>query len=289
VVSLLLSILARSAEPEGVLGRTLRLEPLCDDFEDADWAWDAAANRDTHSRWQGSFRGAPKRLARVAPPTDGVPGSSGALALRTEGDQDAHPNQDDLINRDYAGRLGRALTRADQPVFRVRVWLPPFAEWTRGTSNLGFRHEARSVSLVSPQNTVGYYYPSIWLRDVPPAQAPAAHGPRWVVRIGTGVAADEDAGPIPQPGWWTLALAFDEQGLGHYYARPGIGPLTAEHRIWDTTRFRPTQGANPAMDSVAYGFFSLGYPADGRLTPAFVVDDYEVWVRPVPPETAPAP
>jgi hypothetical protein len=32
------------------------------------------------------------------------------------------------------------------------------------------------------------------------------------------------------------------------------------------------------MDSVAYGFFSLGYPADGRLTPAFVVDDHEVWI-----------
>jgi len=35
---------------------------------------------------------------------------------------------------------------------------------------------------------------------------------------------------------------------------------------------------HPQMDSVAYGFFSLGYPADGRLTPAFMLDDYEVWI-----------
>ncbi|MCX7915170.1 MAG: hypothetical protein N3A53_02555, partial [Verrucomicrobiae bacterium] len=267
--------------PVGVLGRTVRLEALGDDFEAADWAWDAKQYRDTHGRWSTSYRGGPKKLARVTPPAGGVPGSTGALSLRTEGDRDSYPNQDDLIHFfNQPGRLERLVTRADQPVFVVRVWLPPFAEWTPGWNNLGFRHEARSKQLVTQENKVGYYYPSIWLQHVTDKDHPERSGPRWCVRIGTGVAPDEDAGPIPQPGWWTLALAFDERGVGHYYVRPGTGPLGAEHEIWDTTKFRPTGGENPLMDSVAYGFFSLGYPPDGRLTP-FVVDDYEVWVQPV--------
>ncbi len=262
----------------GPLGRDVRLDVLCDDFEAEDWAFDLAANRDAQNHWTGSYRGAPRRLERVAPPADGLEGSRGALSLRTEGDTDAHPNQDDLINRDYTSRLGRPLARADRPVFTVRIWMPPFEQWTPGAANVGFRHEARSQQMVGPENSVGYYYPSIWLRHTPAANEATEAGPRWYVRIGTGAAPDEDAGPIPHAGWWTLALAFDEEGVGHYYARPGVGPFAPEHRIWDTTRFRPADGANPHMDSVAYGFFSLGYPADGRLTPPFIVDDYEVWI-----------
>ncbi len=278
VGAMLLPLPTGADDAAGPLGRDLRLDVLCDDFEREDWAFDPAANSDIQRYWTGSYRGAPRRLERVVPPAGGLEGSRGALSLRTEGDTDAHPNQDDLINRDYTSRLGRTLVRADRPVFMARIWMPPFEEWTPGAANVGFRHEARSQQMVGPGNSVGYYYPSIWLRHMPAGDDATEAGPRWYLRIGTGVAPDEDAGPIPHAGWWTLALAFDEDGVGHYYARPGVGPLAPEHRIWDTTRFRPAEGMNPQMDSVAYGFFSLGYPADGRLTPPFILDDYEVWI-----------
>jgi hypothetical protein len=273
-----------------VLGRTVRLGALCDDFEDADWHYDYQRHTCYRRFWRTDHRGEPKLLKRVTTPDDGKQGSTGALEIRTQAldirtnkyysDEEikafrrprpAGPDfsiltQDDLLTAEFAKKLGRKLTRADQPVFILRIWLPPFEQWIKGCNNLGFRHAPRS-------NKSGEYYPSIWLHDSPDT------GPRFVFRIGTGVALDGVGEPIKQPGWWTLALAFDEEGIGHYYARPGVDLPTGKDRMFDTTRFRTANGTdNPTMDHVGYGFFSLAVPNDGKTSPRFVIDDYEVWV-----------
>jgi hypothetical protein len=85
--------------------------------------------------------------------------------------------------------------------------------------------------------------------------------------------------PIRQPSWWTLAVAFDENGIDHYYIRPGKGIPTEKDEICNATQFRTNHNEDtPSMDYVLYSFFHLGYPETGNASPSFVVDDYEVWV-----------
>ena len=256
-----------------VLGRTVRLDALCDDFEDVDWNYDYQKRLCYRGFWRGADRGEPELLKRIGTPAGGKHASTGALEIRTiDNKDDNFPNQEDFITVEFKKILGRNLIRADQPVFIVRVWLPPFDQWTKDHNNFGFRAAPRSKK-------ISEYYPSIWLFYNNRAIRRVEPSPLFVFRIGTGVAGDEVGGPIKQPGWWTLALAFDKKGVGYYYARPGVGLPTEKHRMFDTTLFRTIDGSdNPTMDHVGYTFFSLGYPVDDRISPRFVIDDYEVWV-----------
>ncbi len=137
----------------GVLGRTVRLDSLCDDFEDTNWHYNYEGGL-----WRGgnaSGRGEPEMITRVATPTGGKSGSTGALEIRTN--QNDPDGQADFTTAEFTQKLGRELTRADQPVFIVRVWLPPFEQWNKGLfGNFGFRQTARL-------NDNSDYYQSIWL------------------------------------------------------------------------------------------------------------------------------
>lgn len=186
---------------------------------------------------------------------------------------DKVPNQKDLLTAEFEEKLGRKLNRADQPVFVVRVWIPPINQWAKDC-DFGFRHAARSKRLITSQNTTGDYYPSIWLTNHPHT------GARFFFRIGYDMqrAPDIRGGPIKEPGWWTPALAFDENGVGHYYTSLGVDLPTEEDEMLDTTKFEIANGTSPVMDYVGYTFFTLGYPTGIEITPRFVIDDYEVWV-----------
>lgn len=256
-----------------VLGRTVRLNALCDDFEDKDWHYDYQKHSCYRGFWRTDDRGDPKLLARIATPDGGKSGSTGALEIRTNNSDSNHdPNQEDLLTVEFNQKLGSELTRADQPVFIVRVWLPPFDQWSKGQSlNFGFRQTAR------PSNG-SEYYASIWLYHNTPPVGQIEPGPRFVFRIGTD-APDVFDGPIKQPGWWTLAIAFDEKGVGHYYARPGVDVPTEKDEMFSTVQFRPINGTdNPLMDHMGYSFFSLSRSKGDKVSPRFVIDDYEVWI-----------
>jgi hypothetical protein len=253
----------------GVLGRNIRLDALCDDFENTKWCFDYQKHESYNGFWRGgSGRGEPELVTRVTAPDGGRSGSTGALEIRTNKvDSDSVPNQEDFLTVDYKQKLGRELTRADQPVFIVRVWLPTFDQWGDYYS-FGFRHES------FPKNS-NKYYPTIWLK----CDKRSGIRPFFVFRIGTGMANDVYGGPIEQCGWWTLAIAFDKNGVGSYYACPGINIPTEKNKMFDTTRFITMNGTdNPSMNYIAYSFFSLGYPVDGNTSPRFIIDDYEVWV-----------
>lgn len=257
----------------GVLGRTVRLDVLCDDFEDKDWHYDYQKHVCYRGFWRTDDRGEPDLLKHVDTPIGGKVGSTGALEMRTnQNDNDRDPTQDDLLTVEFKDKLGRELTRADQPVFIVRVWLPPFDQWNIGLTIFGFRQTARL-------NDNSDYYQSIWL-------AHNGHKPLFFLRNGiaypngTQVAFNDDRRYIvTQPGWWTLAIAYDEKGAGHYYASPSTDSPTERNRMVDTTQFRTIGGIDsPFMDHMGYSFFSLGYPGEEKISPRFVIDDYEVWV-----------
>jgi len=238
----------------GVLGRTVRLGALSDDFEDKDWHYDYNKHTCYRNFWRGEFRGEPELLARVETPEGGKAGSTGSLEMRTkDDDNDGYPDQEDLLTGDFSQKLGRKLTRADQPVFIVRVWLPSFDQWTRGDI-FGFRTAHPSAD---------EYYLSIWLR-----YDQRSRKPFFTYRL---LKEEAPAGFIPQSGLWTLAIAFDESGTGHCYASPGIKNPAEGDEICTATTAR--------MGSLDYGFFSLGYSVD-RQKPSlgFIIDDYEVWI-----------
>ena len=47
-----------------------------------------------------------------------------------------------------------------------------------------------------------------------------------------GPSGHDFMGPkIDQVGWWTLGMSFTPDGRVHYYASPGVDPLTPEDRI----------------------------------------------------------
>jgi len=306
----------------GVLGRTDRLNELCDYFEDTSWSYNPQTEEFYKKLWRGgSGRGIPELLKRVTTPTGGKDGSKYALEIctnETEIYKDKNLTQEDLLTAEYEQILKRKLTRADQPVFIVRVWLPPFDQWGDQRS-FGFRHESFLENGVKDQ-----HYSTIWLvydRSMKPK-------PFFKYRIGTNELFYEVYDPrlIEQDGWWTIAIAFDKNGFCHYYAHPGVGDLTEKDEMFDATQLFPevydprlieqdgwrtiAQGRKIVihegigiptnkgeidnititslltkygkdallMKYINYSFFTLGYPISGNTSPRFVIDDYEVWI-----------
>lgn len=267
-----------------VLGRTGRLGDLCDDFEDTKWDYSYTNHISNNKLWRsGSGHGEPELLTRIPTPDGGEKGSAWALEVRTnniehfdDGNEPGHLTMEKLLTSEYKKNSQLRIRRENQPVFIVHVWLPPFNQWFTGGSRedfyeFGFRHEAFTKN-------GNKYYPSIFLH-----YDNSLPKPYFIIRIfpiGTGEQKrDILVKPINQPCWWTIAVAFDADGIDHYYARPGVDIPTEEDEIFNTAQFRTKEGIDtPSMDYVLYSFFHLGYPEAGNTGPRFVIDDYEVRV-----------
>lgn len=282
---LLFTLCSGCDSASGVLGRTKPL--LSDNFENQDWKYDRKTHTSSNGFWKGSpgekgsdpsDRGAPTILERVSPPRKGRKrGSNGALKIGTDRPHDDNDSKQD----DLRANFEQTPKRAEQPVFIARVWLPPFDKWGEQYS-FGFRLEAQSNGI--PDS----YYPSIWLRYNHVIQRRNGSyaffpGPHFFLRIFYHDVNmryyEEYGGSIKQPGWWTLAIAFDKKGACSYYARPGVETLTEENKISDDTQFMTKHGIKVLlMDHVNAGLFSLAYPEHGSISPHFEIDDYEVWV-----------
>lgn len=297
ILVLLTTALISKCIASDVLGRPRYV--LGDNFEDLNWKYDRAHSLDSrhyssNGFWWGpdgekgsdpSNRGDPAIIERVPTPKNGKSKSTGALEIGTNiPDNDNWPTQDDLCTIGYEDILKCKLMKADQPVFVVRILLPLFDTWEEYYS-FGFRQSTRS------NDTSKSYYPSIWLEYNPfihtIAGDYALSGPYFVLRIFYFDGSDlnyheESIGPIKQSGWWTLAIAFDENGACSYYARPGtdIFALTEENKIFDDTQFMKKYGKKALlMHHVHSGLFSMGYlPEKSNTNLRFVIDDYEVWV-----------
>ncbi|GEM_PF-3324978 len=276
--------LAMPVFAQSITANHVRVDEISDNFDDPSWNYNYAAQSSANGKWRESFRGVPETLQRVATPAGGPAGSTGALSIRSvDNGKDAYRTQDDFLTRDYSASMGRYPARADLPIITTQVYLPPVSELEADWFIAGFRTEARSNDRMGSGNAVGYYYPSIWINYYP--QSGQGHisqtSPYLSVRLGDGFSSDTlPASPyLPNTGWWTLGLSFDEAGIAYYYARSGTDELTSSDIIFDSTRFATTHasGVNPFMDSLAYSYFSVGQIQGPENSPNLLLDNFNVY------------
>ena len=231
-----------------------------DDFEDP--AWEFVHNFPKSTRelngwvneptgyskngyWHESAkRGQPDTVKRVKPPAGGIPGSEGALLMATlhssiPGYTEREGKQDDLLfNALRVAPDGIPVSR--RPSIVVRVYLPPFDEWeNRTATSFGFRaavealawREKRTFLIKRKVEKRDIYFPGIFIQFN--SNNSSFGGKDSAVFIIRGGDDGEDyVGPeITQTGWWTLGMSFTPDGRCHYYASPGVDPLTEEDRI----------------------------------------------------------
>jgi hypothetical protein len=287
-----------------VPGTGTKLPQISDDFEDPAWSFTlnlpkASSNIDkvdrqpagysANNKWYESmYRGTPDVVRRVEPPVGGLPGSTGALALRTlqsgvPGQLSFKFQQDDLL-ANFANTVG-FLPVNRTPSVVVRVYLPPFEQWERRTgSHFGFRADCQTI-ITKPSTTgrifrtasttrkVENYWPGMFLQFNSKYDGQTKEDSALIL-IRSGSRGEDLAGPhITEPGWWTLGMSFTPDGQVHYYAKPGVGPLTAKDHLASTFPY-----GYSAMQVNTY-FFNIVNQDDGRTwSTEFVIDDPEVFV-----------
>jgi hypothetical protein len=275
-----------------------------DDFEDDKFTFTlnlpkASANIDkvvrepagfsSNNRWfESTYRGTPDQVKWVPTPTGGLPGSKGAMALRTvqsgvPGRLSGTFQQDDLI-ANFATTVG-FLSVNRTPSIVCRVYLPPFDQWEKRTgSHFGFRADCMTIlnkptatgrlfRTASTSRQTEAYWPGMFIqfnskRDRPGTEDSAS------ILIRSGSRGEDLAGPtIKEPGWWTLGMSFTPDGQVHYYARPGVEKLTAADHLKSTFPY-----SYNALQVNTF-FFNVVNQDDGRSwSTEFVIDDCEVYV-----------
>jgi hypothetical protein len=218
-----------------------------DNFEDPQWSYHFNSpkssddidkksrpplGRAANHRWSESeHRGQPDLLKRVETPEGGLPGSTGALLIRSmntgvPNSPSGSSKQDDLVGNTRSG-LGSTVPVSWRPSVVVRVFLPPWEEWeNRVGTSFALRANCKG-SKPEKQNEV--YWPGLF-----------------ITRNGTDRYGKESASilvraresghdypirKIEETGWWTLGMSFTPDGAVHYYAHPGVEDLTTEDHL----------------------------------------------------------
>jgi len=275
-----------------------------DDFEDASFTYTlnlpkASTNIDkydrqpagfsSNNRWfESTYRGTPDQVKRVPTPPGGLPGSTGAMALRTfqsgvPGQLSMKFQQDDLI-ANFATTIGY-LSVNRTPSIVCRVYLPPFEQWEKRTgSHFGFRADCQT--LINKPTTTGRvfrtastrrvmepYWPGMFIQFNSKHDRPGTEDHATIL-IRSGSRGEDLAGPtIKEPGWWTLGMSFTPDGKVHYYAKPGVEKLTAQDYLMSTFPY-----GYQALQVNTF-FFNVVNQDDGRTwSTEFVIDDCEVYV-----------
>jgi len=302
--SALVTALGLPAFGQVVPGTGTKLTQISDDFEDPNWSFTlnlpkASSNLDkvdrqpagysNNNKWfESMYRGTPDVVRRVETPPGGLPGSTGALAMRTmqsgvPGKLSYKFQQDDLL-ANFATTVGY-LPVSRTPSVVCRVYLPPFDQWEQRTgSHFGFRADCQTIinksvssrgffKNVSMGRKVENYWPGLFLqfnckRDSKVEEESV------MILIRSGSRGEDLPGPIiKQPGWWTMGMSFTPDGRVHYYAKPGVGKLTAADHLTSQAPYSYT-----AMQVNTF-FFNIVNQDDGRTwSTEFVVDDPEVYV-----------
>ncbi|MFW6413765.1 MAG: hypothetical protein ACOCZS_00565 [Verrucomicrobiota bacterium] len=248
-----------------------RVERLSRDFEDPDWSYDTDLTEDGKHFWrQKTKRGIPKDMEIVPAPSKNLPDHKYALQIRTycdEGTTEAH-NQDDLVTPRHS-KLDQAfpLTREDRPVLLALVYVPPVEDLEIPWASFGIRVQAQSDKLKESGNKLDIYYPSIWIY-----QSKDRNRSFLMTRLGDGPTPDQEGPELKKgAGWYTFAIAFDEDGVGYYYYKKGAEIPDRNDCFYATDDF--PGDTDPRMDRIDYHFLSVGMQAADGKTPAFLVDD----------------
>ncbi|MEO9935545.1 hypothetical protein [Rhodopirellula bahusiensis] len=297
-----------NAQRPVVPGTGTELVGVADDFEDESWRYvpnnpksteDIDENqrspmgKSTNGRWyEGIKRGHPDVVERVSTPAGGLPGSKGALLMRSKftgipGNASGTMHQDDFIaNVQY--RLKRRIDVSEVPSVTTRVFLPPVAEWEkRSGPHFGFRLALETTAMIEQET--GFfklkrkemgneiYWPGLFIEFESKADSRSRSDDYAYLRVRSNQRGSDFRGPqITTTGWWTLGMSVTPDGMVHYYASPGVEDLTEEDYI--TSQFPYGYEA----ERMRTFFYNVCSADDGRRwSTSFVVDDPKVFlVRP---------
>ena len=281
------SALVEAAGPL-VPGTGKAITTVGDDFEDPDLEyvpnWPKSSNNmdkrtrnpggiSRNGRWfEAALRGQPDYLVRVDTPPGGLPGSRGALMIRTlqsgiPGNPSYQDQQDDLI-ANVRSRVGGPISVSYEPSVVTRVYLPPVEQWENRT---GSQFALRCGVRGGAENEE--YWPGIFLQFTSETQSRDRRDAIHLVIRADGRGRDIRSIPVTQTGWWTLGMSFTSDGKVHYYAKPGVENLTAEDYL---TSYIPYSMPCRIVETFFFDCFNMD---DGRTwsTP-FVIDDPTLYV-----------
>jgi hypothetical protein len=286
-----------------VPGRGQKVTAVGDDFEEADWGYypngaKSSSNIDNQDRlpsgisknqriYESTYRGQPDKIERIETPRGGIPGSKGALLMRSSqtgipGFPSYKMQQDDLLIN-VSSLLGGPVPVSKSPSITVRVFLPPFQHWEKRTgASFGFRAEIEGSSMQVVSSRRGLfsrmsrrsvrkeepYWPGMFIQFNSKSDRVNKEDSA-VILIRSGEQGEDIVGPrITQTGWWTLGMSFTPDGTTHFYASPGVDPLTERDHLATTKPYGHT------AEQLNTFFFNVVCQDDGRSwSTEWVVDD----------------
>lgn len=282
-----------------VPGTGYKLTDVGDDFEDPNWSYvengpKASSNLDQQARYpaggaangrlmESTYRGQPDVVKRVPTPPGGIPGSEGAMMMRSlytgvPGRLSNEMQQDDLL-MNVNNRIG-TISVARTPSVVVRVYLPPFEQWEQRTgSSFGFRGDCHTT-ITKPGSGRGLFRSRTTTEEEP-------YWPGFFIQFNKGsgktpdsavllIRCDENGqdkvGPHLTPGWWTLGMSYTPDGKVHYYARQGVENLRPQDHL---ASFYPYSYRAQTFETM---FFNIVNQDNGRnWSTAWIVDDPAVY------------
>lgn len=287
-----------------VPGRGQKVAEVGDNFEDADWEYidngpKSSSNIDGQDRlpsgisknqrvYESTYRGQPDMVKRVETPAGGLRGSKWSLSMRSKQTGiPGHPSykmqQDDMLVN--VTSIVGPVPVSKSPSIVVRVYLPPFEQWEKRTgSTFGFRAEldGGSMQMVSHKSFFSKgkklrrkqeaYWPGFFIQFNSKADGVNKEDTA-VLLVRAGTQGEDIVGPrITKTGWWTLGMSFTPDGMTHFYASPGVDPLTENDHITTTKPYGHT------AEKLNTFFFNVVNQDDGRTwSTEWIVDDPELY------------
>lgn len=285
-----------------VPGRGQKVKEVGDDFEDEAWEYlangeKASTNIDHQDRlpagisrnnrvYESTYRGQPDIVKRVETPPGGLPGSKGALLMRSRqtgipGYPSRKQQQDDLLIN-VSSMLGSPVPVSVNPSVVTRVYLPPFDQWEKRTgTHFGFRAELETTifesksrkrkelfSSIKSYTKIEPYWPGFFIQFNSRFDGKNKEDSA-IILIRSGDRGEDLFGPtITKTGWWTFGMSFTSDGSVHYYASPGVDPLTEKDHIATT---RPYGHSAQRLNTF---FYNVVNNDDGRTwSTEWIVDD----------------
>lgn len=291
---------ALAAEPV-VPGAGRKVPRVGDDFEEPDWAYEFNGQKSSHDidgqrrkpygrskngRWkEGTGRGQPDVVERVATPDGGLPGSEGALLLASldtgvPGRFRREVQQDDF-HASCSAQVGGLIPVSSAPSVVVRVFVPPFEEWEqRQGLSFGYRLSLQGTAPNKSSQKLEKFWPGMFIQYHPRGTS-RTPGPCANLILRASNRGDMP-GPEITPGWWTFGMSCTGDGKVHYYAGEGVDDLTED----DYVASYLAHGYRAVRFSTF--FFNVANRHDGQSwTTEWIIDDPALYVvGPLPNETA---
>lgn len=282
-------------------GTGTRVDGAWDDFEDESWEFvtnlpKSSTNVDKQTRYplgqstnnvwtESAKRGQPDLIQRVPTPPGGLPGSKGAMMMKTlhtgvPGQGSRGTNQDDLIMQ------GSMISVNYSPSVVTRVYIPPFEEWEDKTgTSFGFRaavkapmkskkpsRRRRFFSRGGSSTKIETIYLGMFIQFNSKTDGPNSEDSAMFVVRADSTGQDFIGPEIKQTGWWTLGMSFTPDGRTHYYASPGVDPLTS------ADRFASHAPYGTRIQSFHTAFFNVCNQDNGRTwSTEWIVDDTAIY------------